>query len=120
MVDTSLFSVINFLCDLFCFIEIEYAEQFVENIRKMYGISYREKYKRAVRDRPREEVQLDVVGKELFRLFFQENVRMDLFSRETLMSSSNITAELSSTRSMRACNAIGPTSSATGSSSPGH
>lgn len=51
-VNTSLIYMLNFLGHLFCHIEVHYAEEFVYMIRKMYGLSFREKYRRITRDQP--------------------------------------------------------------------
>jgi hypothetical protein len=51
-VNTSLFSTINFLCHLFCFIEVQYSEEFVYMIQKVYGHTFREKYRRITRRIP--------------------------------------------------------------------
>lgn len=40
-INTSMLSIINFLGHLFCFIEIQYAEEFVYMIRKMYGLTFK-------------------------------------------------------------------------------
>ena len=50
--NTSLISILNFVGYLFCQIEVGYAEEFVYMIRKMYGLPYREKYKRITRNIP--------------------------------------------------------------------
>lgn len=51
-VNTSLFSVINFLCHLFCYIEVQYSEELVYMIQKVYGPTFREKYRRITRRIP--------------------------------------------------------------------
>lgn len=50
--NTSLFSVVNFLCHLFCYVEVQYSEEFVYMIQKVYGYTFREKYRRITRRIP--------------------------------------------------------------------
>lgn len=74
-VNTSLMPILNFLGHLFCYIEVHYAEEFVYMIRKMYGHTFKEKYKRITRGIPlSQDRRFKVVDEALFEDFINENV----------------------------------------------
>jgi len=78
-VNTSLVSVLNFLGYLFCHIEVHYAEEFVYMIRKMYGLPFREKYKRITRKMSLvPNGKFKVVDESIFEDMVSDNVIFDL------------------------------------------
>jgi hypothetical protein len=48
--DTSMIAVNSFLLNFFCYIELNYQNEFIENIRKQYGPSYYAEYLRVTRN----------------------------------------------------------------------
>jgi hypothetical protein len=83
-VQTSLYSVVSFLCHLFCFVEMHYSEEFVYMIQKFYGHTYREKYRRITRGLPLEsDHKFRVIEDGVFAEFINESVLPTLFRMST-------------------------------------
>jgi hypothetical protein len=79
-VNTSLVAILNFLGHLFCHIEVNYAEEFVYMVRKTFGFTFREKYKRITRDMPLvQDRKFRVVDESLFEDLMNDQVYFYLF-----------------------------------------
>ena len=83
-INTSLMAILHFLGHLFCAIEVNYSEEFVYLIRKMFGLTFREKYKRITRRLPLgSERGMRVVDSSLFEEMISDQVNNSLFRRIT-------------------------------------
>ena len=120
-INTSLYSVVNFLCHLFCYIEVEYCEEFLYMIRKMHGLTYREKYRRISKGLPYEAPKNPpVIDESVFLDFINENViDSSLRTAGAMGSARQPTCVRFSRPSTSTWKSIDPSTRATGSSSPG-
>ena len=81
-INTSLMAILHFLGHLFCAIEVSYSEEFVYMIRKMFGLTFREKYKRITRRLPLAiDRGMRVVDSSLFEEMISDQVTFSLFRK---------------------------------------
>ena len=81
-INTSLMAILHFLGHLFCTIEVNYSEEFVYMIRKMFGLTFREKYKRITRRLPfGSDRGRRVVDSSLFEEMISDQVSLFLYRK---------------------------------------
>ncbi len=70
--DTSLLAISSFLLNFFCYIELNYMQEFLENIQKQYGPSYFSEYLKLTRGLKLQNSRDVVLDESLFHEFCQE------------------------------------------------